>query len=81
MASTYFGEVIMMKWIALSMLLTACAQSQTALPKVKPPAAALTRCEALERPESRNTHNYTMYLVEAYYMCALRHDAMVKWAK
>ena len=51
------------------------------VPPVQAPVNALTKCQQLNSPKKGDPYEvYISYLLDSYYDCALRHDALVKWS-
>lgn len=71
-----------MRLILLVLLLTSCSAPNKELPQPKPSANSLTRCASLKSPkEGEGVEAYITYLIDRYYDCALRHDALVQYQK
>ena len=70
-----------MRLILFCLLLTACAAPPTVLQPVKPPANALTKCPDLLLPdEGEAIEPYLAYVIDEFYRCAIRHDALVDFS-
>lgn len=68
--------------LATALTLTACSARPTVLPPVAPPANALTRCADPRNPETGEHHeSYLAYVLDLFYDCAMRHDALVNYTE
>lgn len=63
-----------------ALMLMGCSASKTALQPVSPPVNSLTRCSKAPEPFLGDKYEaYIARLLDTYYVCALRHDALVKF--
>lgn len=63
-------------WLLPLILLSACA-SKLVFTQANAPAQAMVKCDALRNPNAdESSESYINYLIDTYYVCALRDDAL-----
>lgn len=71
-------HLLLMMLLAL-LALSGCSQLQPIYTKAKPAANALVKCDSLTAPTAgASKDGYIDYLLGAYYVCAVRHDFLVR---
>jgi hypothetical protein len=66
----------------LPLMLQACESSPQLSTSVKPPASALQVCDEAPKPKlGDDVNRYVSSLLDSYYVCVYRHDALVRWFK